>query len=75
MNERRFLFWDIFGGHKCAILIWFIGITFWISLIWSFIIKDWGYLKFYTPWVVGIVAGYLGINLARHITRNNNAKK
>ena len=75
MNERRFLFWDICGGHKCAILIWFIGITFWISLIWSFIIKDWGYLKFYTPWVVGIVGGYLGINLARHITRDNNVKK
>lgn len=74
MYERKILFWDLFGGHKCTILIWFIGITFWISLIWSFIIKDWTYLKFYTPWVVGITAGYLGINLARHITGKKNDK-
>ena len=56
---------DILQGRKSTFTFLGIIVSFLIALIWSYIIKDWGYLKFFTPWAIGGLTGYGVINVAQ----------
>ena len=61
----------MFDGRKATFTFLGIIVSFLIALIWSYVIRDWSYLKFFTPWAIGGLTGYGVINVAQKKLVNN----
>jgi len=58
------------GGRKFTALLIGAILVEWVVVIWSYVIRDWTFAKFYTyPVLIGIFA-YLGVNVWQKKVQN-----
>jgi len=67
---------NFFDGRKAGILSLFVGFPLWLVLVWSYVIKDWNFAKFFAPIALTGILAYLGVNVFSHVKGNgkNNGK-
>jgi len=71
-KEKETRWYSSLGGRKAMFIVLFLGFPEWLVLIWSFVIKNWDFAKFFSPIVLGGILAYLGVNLTQHIKKGNN---
>ena len=65
-----------FGGRKSGLAFLSIVVPFNIAIIWSYVIKDWMFLKFFSPIAIGGILALAGVNVYQKKVLNgkNNGK-